>query len=470
MVESVSSRLTAIEQCIQKTEDQLQRGATSLCDAVASPSSTVGSGRSRQVDSEDEDDVTPTTAFLKTSRGIQNAVDKRLQELATLNEQGTFRSQRGGHDQVTVKHKIPWPQNHILAGASKSRVTYDSLSTFQWVSRFCAIIKDESDVNTKNSMLEYLSELMEDAQDFGWTSAKGAHAVLLCKMEEGKVNWAMTDKIDHIRRAHAQKVVNNSSKKSTSELPGIPCKFFQNQKCPHKGDHHTSGQFYRHICSFCNTLGNHFPHALKDCRNSKKFGFKKRIPKTQNSKAMRQNCSHITKGRENFTNTRTISSNTWVNGESGNWRSDYHRFKGHTFAQVLKSTVTDGSLALKKSRSIASNCHSFTINLANSKVENVVSNGPQNCQTKKPCNPRTGDNVSATAKESKTVNVSTVTDKKCKKHVFLGKSQATDTQMLDQVESPRTTGMRCLIWTTVSFCIIPTLPSQVHNLVVTPMT
>ena len=197
-------------------------------------------------------------------------MDKRLQELATLNEQGTFRSQRGGHEHLTVKHKIPWPQNHILAGASKSRVTYDSLSTFQWVSGFCAIIKDESDVNTKNSMLEYLSELMEDAQDFGWTSAKGAHAVLLCKMEEGKLNWAMTDKIDRIRRAHAQKVVNNTSKKSSSELPGVPCKFFQNQKCPHKGDHHTSGQFYRHICSYCNTLGKRFPHALKDCRNSKK--------------------------------------------------------------------------------------------------------------------------------------------------------------------------------------------------------
>ena len=170
---SVSSRLTAIEQRIQNTEDQLQKGATSFSDAVASPSSTGGSCRSRQVDSEEEDDVvTPTTAFLKTSRGIQNAVDKHLQELATLNEQGTYRSQRGGHEHLTVKHKIPWPQNHILPGASTSRVTYDSLSTFHWVSGFCAIIKDEGDVNTKNSMLEYLSELMEDAQDFGWTSAK----------------------------------------------------------------------------------------------------------------------------------------------------------------------------------------------------------------------------------------------------------------------------------------------------------
>ena len=146
---SVSSRLTAIEQRIQKTEDQLQKGATSLSDGVTSPAPTVGSHRPREMDSDEEDDVfTPTTAFLKSSRGIQNAVDRRLQELASLNEQGMFKSQRCGHDQVTVKHKVPWPQN--------------------------------------------------------------------------------------------------------------------------KGDHHTAGKLYKHIYSFCNTLGKRFPHALKECRNSKK--------------------------------------------------------------------------------------------------------------------------------------------------------------------------------------------------------
>ena len=130
-----------------------------------------------------------------------------------------FKSQRGGHDQLTVKHKLPWPQNHILAGTSKSRVTYDSLSTFQWVSGFCSIIKDEA---TKNAMLEYVSELMEDAHDFGWASPKGAYAVLLCRMEEGKVNWATTDKIDQIRRTHGQKVVNNASKNQMLNSQGFP--------------------------------------------------------------------------------------------------------------------------------------------------------------------------------------------------------------------------------------------------------
>ena len=88
---------------------------------MISAAPTVGSHRSREIDSDEDDDVvTPTTAFLKSSRGIQNAVDNRLKELASLNEQGMFKSQRGGHDQLTVKHKVPWPQNHILAGTSKS--------------------------------------------------------------------------------------------------------------------------------------------------------------------------------------------------------------------------------------------------------------------------------------------------------------------------------------------------------------
>ena len=105
----------------------------SLSDAVTSPTTSMSSHRYRQIDSDAEDDtVTTTTAFLKSSKGIQNAIDRRLQELPTLNEQGMFKSQRGGHEQVTVKHKIPWPQNHILAGTSNSRVTCDSFSTFQW--------------------------------------------------------------------------------------------------------------------------------------------------------------------------------------------------------------------------------------------------------------------------------------------------------------------------------------------------
>ena len=103
--------------------------------------------------------------------------------------------------------------------------------------------------------------------DFGWPSARGAHALILCRMEEGKVNWLMSEKLDRLRRAHAKKIVTNSSTLHSPcgkvDTQGMICKYFQTGKCTQKGDHTTSGQLYTHICAHCVTLGKYFPHALK---------------------------------------------------------------------------------------------------------------------------------------------------------------------------------------------------------------
>ena len=48
---------------------------------------------------------------------------------------------------------------------------------------------------------------MEDATDFSWHGAKAAHAVLLCEMERGSLQWEDTNQLDRIQRAHAQKPI-----------------------------------------------------------------------------------------------------------------------------------------------------------------------------------------------------------------------------------------------------------------------
>ena len=270
---AVSYRLSAIEQRIDRTEEQLHSRPSAGAEAVSNEVSTSVSQEVDEISDAGDDAVIPSAQFLKKSKHIQAAVDERLHELARINEQGRFKSQHGGSEQIHVKHQVPWPQNHVLSGTSKSRTSYDSLSTFQWMAGFCAIIKDENDLKVKNAMLEYLTDLMEDAQDFGWSSAKGAHALILCRMEEGKVNWLMSDKLDRLRRAHAQKIINGQvsgqQSKAKSDAQGVPCRFFQNAKCAHKTDHTTNGQLYRHICSFCHGQGKKFAHALKDCRNKR---------------------------------------------------------------------------------------------------------------------------------------------------------------------------------------------------------
>ena len=56
-----------------------------------------------------DDAVIPTTQFLKKSSHIQQAIDQRLKELTRIKEQGMFKSQRGGNEQIHVKCQVPWP-------------------------------------------------------------------------------------------------------------------------------------------------------------------------------------------------------------------------------------------------------------------------------------------------------------------------------------------------------------------------
>ena len=202
----------------------------------------------------EEDLILPTLSTLRQSRSIQEQVDTQIKELQAVDkEKGKFKSQRGGSETIWVKNEIAWPHNFVLSGSSKARVTYDSLSLSQWVSGFATIIKDENDLETKNKMLDYLAEIMEDSHDFGFSAAKGSHTVLLCRMEEGRITWNETHKIDRVRRGNAHRSTtqsqnSNVKKKSSIKDASMPCRYFQKNACCHKNDHDTNGRTYLHVC------------------------------------------------------------------------------------------------------------------------------------------------------------------------------------------------------------------------------
>ena len=79
-----------------------------------------------------------------------------------------------------VNNKVKWPHEFVLSGKIKDRVFYNHLSPIQWMAGFCRIIIEESNVQTKENMLDYV---LDDAHDFSGASAKASHAVLLCRME-----------------------------------------------------------------------------------------------------------------------------------------------------------------------------------------------------------------------------------------------------------------------------------------------
>ena len=260
-LKSLSGRMSVMEQRVDKVEKPDNQTASMVAETTGAASNIPSSTAS--------DTVIPSIDFLKASDSIQARVDDRIKELQALHPQGKFKSQRGGSDTYWCKKEVPWPQNHILSGTSKSRVSYDNLSMAQWVSGFCSIIKDEVNVQTKNNMLSYVADLMEDCHDFGWQSAKGAHAVVLCHMEENKVSWEETNKLDRLRRVHAQRKQNPNvslGRKFKSKDKGVPCRFYQKGTCGQKIEHENGGQLYLHVCEHCFAKGKSHPHPGKDCR------------------------------------------------------------------------------------------------------------------------------------------------------------------------------------------------------------
>ena len=151
----------------------------SVSNSSRSPASSISSRRHQE--DQEEDLILPSLHSLWTSKDIQDQVDARIGDLQAAPEKGRLKSQHAGSETVFVKREVPWPQNFILGGSTRARVSYDSLSMGQWVSGFATIIKDKKDPKIKQNMLEYLSEIMEDSHDFGWGVAKRAHAVLLCR-------------------------------------------------------------------------------------------------------------------------------------------------------------------------------------------------------------------------------------------------------------------------------------------------
>ena len=161
-------------------------------------------------ESSSDDSDTPSIDTLRSYR-LQRQVDRRVRALERSSQSAgekshKIKSKRGGNIEVTVKEKVSWPYEPILGGLQRQRVNYDQLSLTQWVQGFCRNILEESSVARRDAMVTYMGDLMEDATDFSWQSAKAAHVVMLCEMERGVFTWEDTERIDRIRRAHAQSI------------------------------------------------------------------------------------------------------------------------------------------------------------------------------------------------------------------------------------------------------------------------
>ena len=172
---------------------------------------TVAPGNNGEV----SDCVIPSMTALRSLADVQERVNTRLQELeraAATSVQGNCHNlsvhdhacnvKNSCHNTSTygqdcsVKSKsekkvtVALLQDLAFVGTSRKRPSYEELTMTQWLLGFLRIAEEEMDQIKKQNMYTYLTELMQDAADNSWATAKGAHTVLMYRMQDaGAMIW-----------------------------------------------------------------------------------------------------------------------------------------------------------------------------------------------------------------------------------------------------------------------------------------
>ena len=219
-----------------------------------------------------QEHVIPSLQTLCQSAHINDRVQQRYQELEeaiSLNSQGNIElllealNQRKKNEKIKVK----WPQDLAFIGSLRKRPTYEQLSTCQWLLGFLRIRQEETDPNIKENMIDYLTELMQDACDYTWESAKGAHLVLLHRMADGVLTWGQAKEVHKIRKRYAQTVsTTNIQDKNSRSSKVVPCLKYNKGTCLKSSDHEWQNLFLKHMCQYCHSTFNKVEHhPRKDC-------------------------------------------------------------------------------------------------------------------------------------------------------------------------------------------------------------
>ena len=265
---SIQGQLTTMDERVRKNEAALaNRTADRAASASESLTPNPASSVAQNFDRSTAENVVPNTDFLQNNDVIQKHVDARLFEysaMATRHMPGKLKSQRGGQD-VPFRRFVGWPQHYVLVGPNKERPSYDSLKPTQWIT---GVIRAALDLPPaeKDKKFEYIANLMKDASDFSFESARACHAVVLTTMEADRLTWLDTDGLDRARRHHAQRHAPGGGGASfdsnySAEGKSMLCKFYLDGTCKRHKSHHKNGTFYKHTCQICGAS-----HPNRSCK------------------------------------------------------------------------------------------------------------------------------------------------------------------------------------------------------------
>ena len=223
----------------------------------------------------DNPDV-PSLCELRRNYEVGREVNRRLAEMDLEDDidgehrQGTRRrGKKSGAArtvQDTVLRDIDWPHFHIYKPPGAEPMTFSSLSVQEFVYGFQHMV-DQPDARLDRSVMwDVLKGMMEDAMEYPWQNVRDFYWVVGSHIENNRLEWTDTDKVQKLRVKHAQKHEIPTKKQAAQPAPAAKIRYcgpFQNGTCQERGDH--AGQ--RHICAHCyRTKKLQFTHPETECR------------------------------------------------------------------------------------------------------------------------------------------------------------------------------------------------------------
>ena len=202
-----------------------------------------------------EPEVIPSLDFLKTNNEIQTEVASRIRQLESRNMhsnpgKNSLKSVRFRSADTQVSHYVAWPQEFVYVGPSRKTVQYDDLTSEQFILGYLRIIQRQNS-DTKNIMLNHLTNLLQSTLDFSFEIARGAHAVILQEIERGTLTWQDTEDIERTRSLYTTKITSADSFKGSSDTKRVVCAHYNAGKCRQQNDHRKDNILFRHICTYC---------------------------------------------------------------------------------------------------------------------------------------------------------------------------------------------------------------------------
>ena len=234
-------------------------------------SGPIGLPTNRQTD---QQDIIPSLQALRSTAVNQDLVQCRLDKLQQQavpqaagnplhiqSYQGCSNDKTSHKKGKNEKVEVVWPQDCAFVGHLRSRVTDEQLTQAQFVLGYLRSVQKEENPFIRANMVDYLTELFQNTCDFGWQAAKGAHLVVMTKMEESLINWSDLKKVNKVRKTYVRSAGGNNNgntdnssynnKKATRKPSSMPCKDFQEGKCSKQQDHEVGLITHKHICAYC---------------------------------------------------------------------------------------------------------------------------------------------------------------------------------------------------------------------------